>query len=128
MASPQEKVMCCLWLAELKSVTRVQRKFRLVYHRQPPTRRSIYQWMNKLKETGSVLKGKTTSRPRVSDERVEEVRDAFVRSPSKSIRVASRQLNMPISTVHKVLHKRLHLYAYKLQLLHHIQHVANHLL
>ncbi|PSN45233.1 hypothetical protein C0J52_07014 [Blattella germanica] len=99
MASPQEKVVCCLWLAELKYVTRVQRKFRLVYHRQPPTRRSIYQWMNKLKETGSVLKGKTTSRPRVSDERVEEVRDAFVRSPSKSIPVASRQLNLPISTV-----------------------------
>ncbi|PSN31828.1 hypothetical protein C0J52_25028 [Blattella germanica] len=71
MTSPQEKVMCCLWLAELKSVTGVQRKFRLVYHRQPPTRRSIYQWMNKHKETG---------RLRVSDERVEEVRDAFVRS------------------------------------------------
>ncbi|PSN52514.1 hypothetical protein C0J52_11229, partial [Blattella germanica] len=60
-------------------------------------------------------------RPRVSHERVEEVRDAFVRSPSKSIRVASRQLNMSISTVHKVLRKRLHLYAYKLQLLHHIK-------
>ncbi|PSN35270.1 hypothetical protein C0J52_17561 [Blattella germanica] len=45
--------------------------------------------MNKLKETGSVLKGKTTGRPRVSDERFEKVRDAFVRSPSKSIRVAS---------------------------------------
>ena len=42
-------------------------------------------------------------------------------SPSKSIRVASRQLNMSISTVHKVLRKRLHLYAYKLQLLHHIK-------
>ncbi|PSN34923.1 hypothetical protein C0J52_24623 [Blattella germanica] len=90
--------------------------------------------MNKLRETGSVLKGKTTGRPRVSDERFEEVRNAFVRSPSKSIRVASRQLNMPISTVHKVLRKRLQLYAYKLQysyftiLNQMIQHVANHLL
>ncbi|PSN45002.1 hypothetical protein C0J52_11630 [Blattella germanica] len=71
-----------------------------MYHRQCPTRRS---------------------RPRVSDERVEEVRDALVRSPSKTIRVASRQLNMPISTEHKVLRKRLHLYAYKLELLHHIK-------
>ena len=79
-----------------------------MYHRQPPTR-SIYQWINKLKQTGSVLKGNTTGRPRVSDERVEEVRDAFASSPSKSIRVASRQLNMPISTVHKVLRR----YAYK---------------
>ena len=73
--------------------------------------------MNKFKETGSVLIGKTTGSPRVSDERVEQEQDAFVRSPSKSIRVASRQVNMPISTVHKVLRKRLHLYAYKLQLL-----------
>ncbi|PSN38641.1 hypothetical protein C0J52_24615 [Blattella germanica] len=59
------------------------RSNRLVYHRQPPTR-SIYQWINKLKQTGSVLKGNTTGRPRVSDERVEEVRDAFASSPKSN--------------------------------------------
>ncbi|KAJ4432019.1 hypothetical protein ANN_20633 [Periplaneta americana] len=38
------------------------------------------------------------------------------RSPRKSIRQASVQLNIPPTTVHTVLHKRLRLRAYKLQL------------
>ncbi|PSN47345.1 hypothetical protein C0J52_20010 [Blattella germanica] len=88
--------------------------------------------MNKLKETGSVLKGKTTGRPRVSNESVEEVRDAFVRSRSKSIRVASCQLNMPISTVNKFfanVSTFMHInYSYFTILNKINQHVANHLL
>ena len=41
---------------------------------------------------------------------------AFHRSPRKSVRVASNEFAIPQSTVHKVLHKRLRLYAYKLQI------------
>ena len=44
------------------------------------------------------------------------LRVAFHRSPRKSIRVASNELAIPRSTVHKVLHKRLRLHAYKLQI------------
>jgi hypothetical protein len=42
--------------------------------------------------------------------------DAFQRSPTKSIRRASLELNIPRPTVHKVLHKRLRLFAYKVQI------------
>jgi hypothetical protein len=52
-----------------------------------------------------------------SDETVEHVMEAFRRSPTKSIRRASLELNIPRSTVHKVPHKRLRLYAYKVQIL-----------
>ena len=55
-----------------------------------------------------------SGRPRTSEERV---RQAFQRSPMKSIRTAARQLELPRSTVHKVLHKNLRLYAYKVQML-----------
>ena len=44
------------------------------------------------------------------------MRVAFHRSPRKSIRVVSNELAIPRSTVHKVLHKRLRLHAYKLQI------------
>ena len=47
---------------------------------------------------------------------VDSVRDAFQRSPRKSVRRTSLELRMPRSTVHKVLHTRLRLHAYKLQL------------
>ena len=39
----------------------------------------------------------------------------------KSIRTAARQLELPRSTVHKVLHKNLRLYAYKVQMLQALQ-------
>jgi hypothetical protein len=45
------------------------------------------------------------------------VRESFVRSPRKSVSRASRELQVPKSTVRKILRKRLHLYPYKLQLI-----------
>ena len=48
---------------------------------------------------------------------IESVRQVFQRSPMKSIRTAARQLELPRSTVHKVRHKNLRLYAYKVQML-----------
>ena len=39
----------------------------------------------------------------------------------KSILTAARQLELPRSTVHKVLHKNLRLYAYKVQMLQALQ-------
>jgi hypothetical protein len=45
----------------------------------------------------------------MSDEMVEHVMEAFKRSPTTSICRASLELNIPRSTVHKVLHERLHL-------------------
>jgi hypothetical protein len=55
------------------------------------------------------------AKKRTSEETVEHVTMAFQRSPKKSIRRVSLELNIPRSTVYKVLHKRLHLYAYKAQ-------------
>lgn len=107
-----------LWLAELQSVTSVQRRFRTRYGRQPPTRKSIRFWDNKLRTTGSLVRIKSPGKPRTSAENVNRIREAFQRSPRKSVRAASLQLQIPRSTVHDVLHKRLRLRAYKIQMLH----------
>ncbi|PSN29581.1 hypothetical protein C0J52_27844, partial [Blattella germanica] len=115
------KAFCVLSLAELKSIIRVQRLFRRQYNLMPrdavPTYVSIMKWESQLRETGSLLSnaGKHFKR-KVSDENVEHIREAFQRSPRKSFRQASVQLNIPLTTVHTVLHKILRLRAYKLQL------------
>ena len=72
-------------------------------------------------ETGTVFDIRRSGRPRTSEENIERVRQAFQRSPMKSIRTAARQLELPRSTVHKVLHKNLRLYAYKVQMLQALQ-------
>ena len=67
-------------------------------------------------ETGSILDRKRSCRPSIDEETVDTLRVAFHHSPRKSIRVASNELAIPRSTVQKVLHKRLRLHAYKLQI------------
>ena len=67
-----------------------------------------------------------SGRPRTSKENIDHLRHAFAGSPTNSIRTAAIQLELPRSTVYKVLHKNLRLLAYIVQLLlistsHHFQ-------
>ena len=64
-----------------------------------------------------MLQRKGAGRPQILEEEIESVRVAYTRSSRKSIRRASTQLQIPRSTIHKVLHRNLPLYAYKVQLL-----------
>ncbi len=121
MATPQQKAQCVIWLIETNSVVTVRRNFRRSYGVDPPTDKTIRQWLSAFKETGSVLKQKSPSRPRVSQENVDRIRASCTRSPKKSLTRRSLELGLPRSTVHKVIHKRLRLTAYKIQLLHHIK-------
>ncbi|GBM65892.1 hypothetical protein AVEN_23925-1 [Araneus ventricosus] len=114
MTTPQEKAQTLWWFIETKSITQTQRNYRRVYQKDPPSRNSILQWKKKFLETGSVLNKKIPRRPCKSD--VERVRETFLHSPRRSVRSLARELNMPVSTVHKVLRKRLRLYAYKVQI------------
>ena len=106
MLTIQQKAQCVLWYNELKSPTAVQRKFRNEFGQEPPHTNSIKRWFKNFMETGSILDRKRSGRPSIDEETVDAVRVAFHRSPRKSIRVASNELAIPRSTVHKVLHKR----------------------
>jgi hypothetical protein len=96
MWTPQRKVQCVLWLAELKSVTRVQRRATKEWNVDPPTRKSIYDWDKTLREMGSLVShaGKH-HKQHVTEVTVDRVRELFSRSPRKSIRRASRELRSP---------------------------------
>ena len=122
MWTPQRKVQCVSWLAELKSVTRIQQRARREWNVDPPTHKSIYELDKTLRETGSLIShpGKHPKQ-HVMEETVDRVRESFSRSQCKSIRQANRELGVPRSTVHNIVHKCLRLRAYKLQLLHHIK-------
>ncbi|KAJ4449693.1 hypothetical protein ANN_01097 [Periplaneta americana] len=54
---------------------------------------------------------------RTFDEMVANVQAAYERSPRKSLRRASRELQVPKSTLERIDQKRLKLYAYKVQLM-----------
>ncbi|KDR14206.1 hypothetical protein L798_12007 [Zootermopsis nevadensis] len=86
--------------------------------RQHPTRKIIPFRDNKPRTTGSLLRVKSPGKTWTSEENVDRIREAFQRSPRESIRAASLQLQLPRSTVRDVLHKRLRLRAYKIQMIH----------
>ncbi|KAJ8897273.1 hypothetical protein PR048_002619 [Dryococelus australis] len=50
-----------------------QRKFRTVYHRHPPARRNIHQWMNMSLNIGNSQKGKSSGRLSIAAESVGQV-------------------------------------------------------
>uniref|UniRef100_UPI00358DF386 uncharacterized protein isoform X1 n=2 Tax=Myxine glutinosa TaxID=7769 RepID=UPI00358DF386 len=116
MMTTQEKEKCVLWTAELKSPAPVKRLFCTTFDNEPLTQRDLYVWMKKFEETGSVLKQHGRGKHRTSEEDIERIRAAFHKSPMKSIRRASNELQIPRSTVHKIVRTQLQLYPHKLQM------------
>jgi len=90
-----------------ESATAVQRAFRLRFNIQPPTRKSICRWNHQFEQIGFLCKGKSPSQPRVSEKNVRRIQESFERSPRKSTRRASRELEIPQPTVWRVLRRRL---------------------
>ena len=112
----QQKAQCVLWYHKLKSPTAVQRKFRNELGQDPPYTNRIKRCFKNFMETGNILDRKRSGRPSIDEDTVDAVRVAFHRSSRKLICVASNKLAISQSIVHKVLHKRLRLHAYKLQI------------
>jgi transposase len=61
-ASEQEKAFCVLEFAKTTSVSSVQQHFRTHYGKNPPTRKSIYDWCKQFQGKGCLCKGKSTGR------------------------------------------------------------------
>jgi transposase len=116
MATMQNKIFCIREFSKTESATAVQRAFRRRFNIPPPTRKSICRWNHQFDETGSLCKGTSTERSRVSEENVARIRECFERSPRKSTGRASRELGLPQNSVRRVLRRRLLFKPYRLQL------------
>lgn len=117
MAAPHQKAQCVSCVIETKSDMQNQWNYRMKYGRDPLLCPSIHSWHKKFMEKGILLGKGRNGWPRTSAENISHVRQVFLWSPTKSIHTAARQWQMLRSTVQKVLHKNLQLYAYKVQLL-----------
>lgn len=117
MITIQEKTFCVFHYDSSSSLITVQREFRRHFRRTPPTHQSILRWYRQFKNSGSVLKRKSSGRARVPLETVARVRQCFEQRPQQSINSAGRELGLPKSTVWKILRKSLSLKPYRLQLL-----------
>nr|XP_053652252.1 cilia- and flagella-associated protein 251-like isoform X1 [Cherax quadricarinatus] len=106
MATPQHKAFCVLQYGRTESVIAVQRAFLRRFGIDPPMPKSIRRWYRQFEETGCLCKGKSTGRPRTSEENVRRIQESFLRNPNKSTRHASRELAIPHTTVWRLLKRR----------------------
>jgi hypothetical protein len=115
MATVQEHARCVGWPFETKSVIQTQWNYRT--HISINNLNVIrHQRLVRFLEAGKVHDRPRCGRPAVSDYVVERLQESFTRSPTQSTRWASRDLGVPGTIIHKVLHKRLRLNVYKVQL------------
>ena len=112
----QHKIFCVCEFVKTESATAVRRAFRLTFNIQPPTRKSVCCWNHQFEQIGCLCKGKSSGRPRVSEENVRRIKESFERSPRKSNRRASRELGIPQPTVWRLLRRRLLFKPYRIQL------------
>jgi hypothetical protein len=72
-----------------------QGEYHAQFKKDAPHKNSVTRWYRQFVETRCLFKGRSQGRPHVSDDNVERVREAFQRSPHKSMAGASRELGMP---------------------------------
>ncbi|PSN48585.1 hypothetical protein C0J52_14665 [Blattella germanica] len=113
--SKVEKAYCALEFARTGAVVTVQRNFTRRFNKPAPHRNCISCWVQQLQETGCLCSKKSPGRPQTPAVTVNRIQAAY--SPTKSTRRASNELQIPQTTVWRILRKRQHFKQYKLQFL-----------
>lgn len=103
----EERLVASVWMHERvrnnQKVPIIRRKFEERFGKPAPTPRVLREWEKKVFETGSVLDAPRCGRPTTSVERVAAVEQSILQSPKKSARKRSAELQIPRSTMQKML-------------------------
>mgnify|MGYP003623301927 CR=1 FL=1 len=91
-----------------------RRHFNVGRHGPVPTRKTIVKWVQQFRATGSVIKKSAGAQRTVrTEDNIERVRAAVLRSPQRSARRHSLELHLGRESVRRIL-KDIHFHAYKM--------------
>ena len=85
----------------------LRNRLRNRFNFEPPERRVIKNWEEKLFETGMVSDRRRSGRPNERGDSIDDVQAAIEDNPKTSTRSLSDELNMPRTTVRRILKKDL---------------------
>jgi len=92
------------------------RLFSLNRHDPVPTGKTICCWVSNFRRTSSALNRRRSGRPgtRTTPENVTAVADSIEQSPRHFIQKHTFALHMSAASVHRILHRSLHMHPYKI--------------
>lgn len=117
--SIEERLLASVWMhdrvRDKKKIPEVQKMFQQRFDKQAPTARILREWEKKVFETGSVLDAPRCGRPATRMMHIAAVRESILRSPQKSFRKRSAELQIPHTTLQKVMKVDLQIHQHQLQ-------------
>ncbi len=97
--SDQRKAVCVQKYIQIESIVATQRWYRTAYGGTAPGETSIRRWHCRFLQNGTVADLPRSGRPRIRDEDVRRIEQAFHDNPRLSTRNAERALQIPRSTI-----------------------------
>ncbi len=100
----------------IKTIRAFRRKFKIAPRKPVPSKNTVKLWVKNFREKGILRKSKPPGLPRSSrtPENIERVRNAFQKSPRRSLRKHAANLGLKPTTVRRILHDDLNYHPYKL--------------
>ncbi|CAF1581905.1 unnamed protein product [Rotaria sp. Silwood1] len=103
-------------MAKFESPTIVERKLKVEFGKNAPKKDCIIATFQRFCETGSVEDRERSGRPStITEDMVEEVRDAIDDEPQSSVRTIATDCSIPKTTTHRIMTEYLLLKPYKAQ-------------
>ena len=89
-----------------------QRHFSLNRHDPVPTGKTIHRWVSNFRQTSSALNRRRSGRPRTrtAQENATAVANSIEQFPRRSIRKHAFALHISATSVHRILHRSLHMH------------------
>ncbi|BFZ06720.1 hypothetical protein BsWGS_09759 [Bradybaena similaris] len=117
----EKRLIAPVWVhdrvLEKRTMTDVSAKFQERFKKPAPKKKDILAWEKKIFASGSVLDAPRSGRPASRMESVEIIQQSVSNSPKKSTRKRSAELQIPLSTLVKVLKTYLGMSSFRLILL-----------
>jgi len=100
----------------IATIRKFRNQFKLKSNDKVPDRKTVKDWVKKFRETGSTLNKKPPGKPKQvrTPRKIEKVRKAFVKSPTRSVNKHASSLGISQTSVRRILHEDLSMHPYKL--------------
>ena len=122
--TPQDKAECVTWYNETGSVTTVRRKFSTRHQRTASCRNTIFNWVRNFDLRANVEDRNTCGRLSINPQAIRTVSGYFRAHRRRSLWRAQKDLQIPHTTIHKILKITIQMFPYNIRRVQNLSHLT----